>query len=361
MDVFASLAVLAGLLISKRRSRSFPYGLYKVENLASVIIALLIFIAGYEIAHQALFGSTGALRNVPVAALGIALAGLIGYLFSLYERRLGRETGSPTLLADSKHFQADMLTSAVVLIAVLGDLLRLPLDRLGAAVIVVFIVHAGWGLLVDGMRVLLDASLDQETLAKVRDVIAADPRVASIRSLTGRNSGRYRFLEAEVTLRLHDLETAHKASQELEAAIRAQVPHVDRVLIHYEPEQKDIWRWAVPLANEKGEVSAHLSQSPLFALVELRRSTGQAEVQETLANPYLGVEKQRGIRVAEFLVGQGIDGLALKGTLEGKGPEYVFASKGVEVLPTERASLAEVVADLAAMSRAKSAEEKAAA
>ena len=37
VDVFASIALILGLVISERKSRDFPYGLYKVENLASAV------------------------------------------------------------------------------------------------------------------------------------------------------------------------------------------------------------------------------------------------------------------------------------------------------------------------------------
>ena len=43
-DVVSSITVLAGIKISKRKSRNFPYGLYKVENFVSLISAVLIFL-----------------------------------------------------------------------------------------------------------------------------------------------------------------------------------------------------------------------------------------------------------------------------------------------------------------------------
>src|SRR3989304_3746280 len=93
VDVFASLVVLGGLLIAQRHSRSFPYGLYKVENLVSVGVALLIFLAGYEIARQALLVPTRELTDTPVALGGVGLAILVTYLFGRYERRVGLESG----------------------------------------------------------------------------------------------------------------------------------------------------------------------------------------------------------------------------------------------------------------------------
>lgn len=39
VDVFGSTALILGIFISGRKSKSFPYGLYKVENLVAVIIS----------------------------------------------------------------------------------------------------------------------------------------------------------------------------------------------------------------------------------------------------------------------------------------------------------------------------------
>ncbi len=348
VDVVASLVVLVGLFISGRRSRLFPYGLYKVENLASVTLALLIFLAAYEIAREALLEPRREIANAPLTLAGVVLAVLVAFLFSRYERRIGEQTGSPSLIADSQHFRIDMLSSGVVFAAVLGSALQLPLDQLGAAVVVLFVVWAGWGLLVDGMRVLLDASLDHEMLDQIRRVIAADPGIAEIRSLAGRNSGRYKFIETEVSLRTRNLEKAHQISQRLERAIRESISRVDRVLVHYEPTQKEVLKWAAPLASLDGAVSPHFGEAPYFALIQFKAATGEVVGREVLANPYTAVEKQKGIKVAEFLIGQGVDGLVLRESLEGKGPSYALADAGIEVVLTEKEKIGGILADLQA-------------
>ncbi len=45
-DSFTSALVLLGIHISKRKSETFPYGLYKVENLVSMFVSFAIFYAG---------------------------------------------------------------------------------------------------------------------------------------------------------------------------------------------------------------------------------------------------------------------------------------------------------------------------
>ena len=46
-----------------------------------------------------------------------------------------------------------------------------------------------------------------------------------------------------------------------------EVPNVDRVLIHYEPQSKTQLRYAVALSSHREEISEHLGESPYFALL----------------------------------------------------------------------------------------------
>jgi cation diffusion facilitator family transporter len=350
VDLVASVAVLAGVKISERESRAFPYGLYKVENMVAVGVAILILFTAYEIAKEALSAETRTAMVNGWMLAGVALSAVLPLSFSVYEMRVGQELNSPSLMADAQEYRAHVFSSGVVFLALIGQMIGYPVDRYAALVIVVLIAKTGWELLADGMRVLLDASLDAETLDQVRAIIEAEPTVTEVRWVVGRNAGRYRFLEADLALRVDDLEKAHAVSQRLERAIREQVPHVERVLIHYEPQVRTHLRYAVPLADTQGTVSEHFGESPYFALVTMRlRSTAPAvadahvERQEMLANPHQAVEKAKGIRVAEWLVGLKADTVLLREDVQGKGPAYVFADAGVDTWLTQATTLAEAV------------------
>ena len=335
VDLMASVAVLVGLKISQRRSKSFPYGLYKVENVIAVGVAGLIFFTAFEIIQEALFAYQRQTTVDPWMLAGVMLSAVIPLSFGHFELRAGKAANSPSLSADAQEYRAHIFSSGVVLISLIGHIFGLSLDRPAALLVVFFIARTGWELLKDGMRVLLDASLDAETLAQVRQIIENDPATTQIKTLTGRNSGRYRFLEAEVTLRRDDLKKAHAVSQRIEQAIRAEVPHVERVLIHYEPTGSIHRRDAFPLANPDGRLSEHFGEAPYFALVTLRCADEAIEKQEVVENPHREVSKAKGIRVAEWLVSQKVDRVVLKENLQGKGPEYVFAAAGVEMILTE--------------------------
>ena len=345
VDLAASVAVLAGLKISQRQSKDFPYGLYKVENVVAVGVALLIFLSGYEIAKEALLSSTQEATVEGWMLAGVVLSALIPLLFSRYELRAGRAANSPALIADAQEYRAHIFSSGVVLAALLGQLVGWPLDRAAALVIVVLIARMGWELLADGMRVLLDASLDPETLDQVRAIIQRQPAVVEVHALTGRNAGRYRFIEAEVGLRVRELEKAHQVSSAIASAIREQVPHVERALIHVEPADKPVRRLAVPLAASDGSVSQHFGTAPFFALRDVRVEDGALLEQRVVANPYAGDPRGRGLKVAEWLLEQGVDVLFTADDIRGKGPGYALGDAGVEVMITEAESVDEALAD----------------
>jgi cation diffusion facilitator family transporter len=349
VDLMAAIAVLVGLKLSQRKSKAFPYGLYKVENVVAVGIALLIFLTGYEIAKEALFASERQTTVSPWMLGGVLLSIIIPLAFSAYEMQVGREANSPSLIANAEEYRVHIFSSGVVLVAMVAQLVGWPLDRPAALLVVLVVVKTGWELLADAMRVLLDASLDAETLAQARAVIEEQPAVVAVHSLTGRNAGRYRFLEADVSLRVTGLEKAHQVSEIIEGAIREQVPHVERVLIHARPVRKPVQRLAIPVADTTGLLSQHFGTAPLFSLVDIQTADGAKVRQEVIANPYQDEEKQRGLRVAQWLLRNRVDVLITRDDVQGKGPGYVLTDAGVAITVTEAMNRDEALAQWAAV------------
>jgi len=230
-DVISSVTVLAGIKISRRKSKNFPYGLYKVENFVSLLSSVLIFMAGYKIVY-AVFFEEQSLKTayLPYAMAGVLLTMAITFVFSRYELRRGRELGSPSLIADAQHIRTDMLGSCVILTGLIGAWFGLNLDRIAALLLVLLILKAGFGILVDAVRVLLDASIDFETMDRVKTIIMQNPQVVSINGLWGRNSGPFKFIEADIVTRGKTLERAYVVSRRIEKEIRHQVPKVDHIL-----------------------------------------------------------------------------------------------------------------------------------
>lgn len=350
VDVVAALVLWLGVRLADRSTPRFPFGLYKIENLIQVGIAVLIFIASYEIALRA-FGTRREATEIDAWVIGGVAATIIAtWTYGWFAASRGRRYSSPALVADGKHRQTDVLSSLVALAAVVSTFVGFDVDRIAAVAILVFAAYAGWGLLVDGMKVLLDASVDAATLTHIEELLRAEPLVQHIDGLAVRSAGRYLFLEATLHVRTDDLARAHAASEHLEKEIRAALPSIERVNFHLEPRRRDTLRIAAPLASPDGKISGEFGEAPYFGLAEVRTGDGRAVRRDVLANPHLGAETQKGILVAEWLVAQGVDVLATQHDVK-KGPSYVLREAGVAM---RRAGHTDFDAEIAAQAENRS-------
>ena len=347
VDLLTAIAVLVGLYLSGPKTKAFPYGLYRLENALAVVLALMTFVTAYEISRDALFAPARTATVRSWMLLGLVLATAIPLAFSWFELRAGREANSPVLIADAREYRTHVFTTGVVFASLVGQSLGIALDRWAALIIVVAVVRTGWDLLIGGMRVLLDASLEPETLETIREIILSEPSVSELQWVTGRNAGRFRFVEAAVTLRLRDLARASAASRRIESGIRERVPHVDRVIIHAEAARLSSLRFAMPLASSDGLLDRHFGEAPQFAIVTVGVADYRIQEQRILANPHLTAEKSKGIRVAEWLAANKADVLLLLEAVQGSGPAYVLRDAGIETRITTATSLQEQVALLA--------------
>ncbi|MCL5024215.1 MAG: cation transporter [Nitrospirae bacterium] len=107
-------------LHDERLENKFPWGLYKVENLAAVLTSVLIFFSAYEIAKTAVLSSDSPLRNLEMTLFAVFAIVIPIVLFAIYERRIAREINSPSLTADAEYWKADIAPIAIVAAGIAG-------------------------------------------------------------------------------------------------------------------------------------------------------------------------------------------------------------------------------------------------
>ncbi len=253
-DLVASVISLISVKLSVRKTKEFPYGLYKLENIASVVISLFLFFAAYEILREAFFShEEGEIKHIGVAITVMAIAMFSTLIYSRLEIKAAKKLNSPALMADAQHIWADFLSSVIVIAGLIGTYFGYNLDKYAAAVVSLFIIHSGWEIFSSGIKVLLDISLDKEELEKIRKIILSHPAVVDIKHIRGRAAGSFKFLDIELLLHNYSLRETHKIVDEIEKKIRTEIPNIDSVFIHYEPVRQEGLRIAF-LTDEKGNI-----------------------------------------------------------------------------------------------------------
>jgi predicted Fe-Mo cluster-binding NifX family protein len=293
----------------------------------------------YELGRNIFSPETKEIANRTISVAVLSLMTVPVFLFAKYEKKKAEALNSPGLLADAQNWMADIAPLGVVIIGFASSAIYSSADKIASAIIIVFIIRAGYDIVKNSVKSLLDASVDAETIEKMRMIVNSFNEVEEITELNARNSGRFIFVLLNLRLSLKKLKEAHDTADRIERAIKKEIPFVDRVTIHYEPEKREFIRYAVSISDREGTLSRHFGSAPLIAFWTEKISDRNVLSLEILDNPFLQMEKGKGIKLAEFLVENGVNVLYIMKPFEGKGPEYVFSNAEIEVRITNKEKL----------------------
>ena len=332
-DVIGSLAALIGIWVAGKKHPSFPYGLYKAETLATLISAIAILLAGYEIARRALLGpvihpDVGVALPVTVFCLAISLS------FGLLQVKAGKKLGSPALVADGKDYLADSLSTGIVILGLSANYFGLNVDRWAAALVAVFVFRAGGALLFEAIRELLDASIDRETERKIISLVESDPAVIRVKKTMSRTAGGRFIVDMDIVLKTKSDVAADKVADRLENEIVNKFPRVVMARIRPHFEQSGEFIRITPLEGPDGSVATHFAKAPWFMIEQLDSDTWALRERQLIENPYRDVERKRGFLVGKWLLSFKPDQLILA-RAHGGTAEALLREAGVQILTNE--------------------------
>lgn len=239
-DALTALPVGVALLLGRRAaSRRFTYGLGRAEDLAGVVVVVLIAASAVLVGYEAI----GRLADPqPVAHLwAVAAAGVVGFagneLVARWRIRVGRRIGSAALVADGMHARADGFTSLAVIGGAAGVGLGFPIaDPLIGLAITVAIAFVGYGAAGQVGARLMDA-VDPALVETAERVAAGVDGVAGVGKVRMRWIGH--GLRAEVSVSVGAglaVGEAHRIAHAAEHALIHAIPRMGAVTVHTEPD-----------------------------------------------------------------------------------------------------------------------------
>ena len=155
-DLLVSIIVLIGYLVNKKFSTDKKKKINKIESIITLIISFFIIAIAVGFFMQLWFRDQIEIQMLPLAIGGQSVLIILTYILFKYKNMIGVEEKSQSIVADSHHTKADMLSSVGVLIALLGSMIGLDLDRLAAFALFFIILYQGLEMLVGALRVLFD-------------------------------------------------------------------------------------------------------------------------------------------------------------------------------------------------------------
>ena len=173
---------IAFVLARRKPSKTFTYGLGRVEDLAGILIVLIILFSAIVAGYQAI---NRLIHPQPVSHLGwLALAGFIGFVgnevVAVFRIRIGRQMNSAALIADGYHARTDGLTSLAVVLGAVGVWFGYPLaDPIIGLLITITIMGIVW----QSARAVITRTLDgvePGVTAEIRHAAEHVPGIASV-------------------------------------------------------------------------------------------------------------------------------------------------------------------------------------
>lgn len=242
LDMFVSIFNYFAISNSEKPAdKIFNYGRGKIEALASVIEGTIITISGlfllYQAAKKAMSNEVSQLLETSIIVMLISLVITISLV--LYLSYIAKKTNSMVIKADALHYKTDVFSNGAVLISLI--LVSLTgyeiIDVFVGGGIALYIIYSAYSLIHEGILVLLDRSVDEEIVSKIKTIIEQNDKVNTYHLLKTREAANQTFVEVHLVFNcLITLMEAHKASDSIEHKIEKLDLNRDWIInIHMDP------------------------------------------------------------------------------------------------------------------------------
>ncbi|MGM9566982.1 MAG: cation diffusion facilitator family transporter [Clostridia bacterium] len=242
-DVFSTFIVIFGYNASRKKSDTeHPYGHERMECVAAVILASILFIVGLEIGiggvHKILAGAEGNLDAPGAAALWAAVASIVVKEGMFWYTRWGaKKVRSDALMADAWHHRSDALSSVGSFIGIFGARLGFPvLDPIASLVICLFILKAAAEVFRDALRKMVDHACDEDTVSRLKRSISEEKGVEHLDMIRTRLFGSKSYVDVEIAVNGGlSLNSAHHIAENVHDKVEREFPEVKHCMIHVNP------------------------------------------------------------------------------------------------------------------------------
>ncbi|WP_018924157.1 cation diffusion facilitator family transporter [Salsuginibacillus kocurii] len=248
-DVIGSVAVLIGVRAAKLPpDRDHPYGHGKAESVAAIIVAVLLFIVGFEIALNSIQDLTEPVVVPGMLAIYVIIFSILAKeLMFRYKHYLGKKYNSEALITDAWHHRSDVFSSLAVLIGVSAALIGQGLevswllyaDLVAGIFVSILIMRMAWKLGKESIHNALDHVLHDEDTVHMREVAAKVPGVLQMDEFHAREHGHYVIVDIKISVDpMITVEEGHTIGKQVKTELLKEA-RVKDVLVHINPYDEE--------------------------------------------------------------------------------------------------------------------------
>lgn len=298
-DLMVTFVVFAALKISSSHfSERYSYGLYRIEDLVSLTIALIIAFTAIDL----LLSIESSRIPTDLDSGMIQFASVIPLFLSGIVKIIGgKRLKSPSLVSDGYHNYSDVYVgigvgAGLVLVYATG-IGAFYYGAIGIASIGIFYTAIVIGK--NSIVGIMDLPKDKKVIPKIETIVREDAEVTGIKSIKARWAGPVIFVEIVLTVNSRlTIEEAHDVADTLESRVLNQISDVRDVVIHIEPSRNPERVIMVPLTSDDS-ISANFSRSSNYRFIHVVE--GSVRSSETIEIPEEEIGREKNAqRVLNF-------------------------------------------------------------
>lgn len=192
-DCASCVVTLIGCkMAAKPADKDHPFGHGRMEYLTSLIIAAVIMMVGFELLKSSALkiASPSEVTFSAAALISLILSIGIKLWMSFFNGRLGKMINSPVMAAAAQDSRNDVIATAAAAAGLTASAFTsFPLDGIMGAVVSVFVIRAGFGIIKDTVDDLLGKPADPELTERIRRIVTAPDKIIGIHDLVVHDYG----------------------------------------------------------------------------------------------------------------------------------------------------------------------------
>lgn len=252
-DFLTDVVVIFGFKIARKPvDESHNYGHGKIETLSASLVGLMLLVVAsqilfYGLRRTLLFFEGGNLEQPALIALYAALASIVSkeimYHYTIFE---ARKINSMALTANAWHHRSDAFSSLCTMIGIGAAIFLggkwVVLDPLMAIFLSFIILKVSLKIFHSSINELIEASLDEETEGRIREIIQKTDGVKVLSSLKTRRIGNNIAVDIRIKVESAlDIGEANRISIHVEHNLKKAFGPYTYVLVKAEPYEREPW------------------------------------------------------------------------------------------------------------------------
>ena len=251
-DVISSGIVIWGFNEAKKPAdKDHPYGHGRAEYVATLVIAILLIVAGIEFIESSIERIVNPTIVEPQwwMIISIIITIFIKIIVALYAEFLSSKIASSTLHADAWHHQADAISSFLVAFAmILGKYGYSQVDGWTGLIVAMFIMWSGFGIAKAAVDDLIGRPPTIEEINDIRQLSQNVEGVMGVHDIAVHSYGKDKFASIHIEIDANENQMeAHNISENVEKILNTKLGvsptvHVDPVSIK-DPKTNEVKKY----------------------------------------------------------------------------------------------------------------------